>query len=80
MTLLPHEADTPTIYDKTFYQSQQDGSVQSAEIVVPIILSLFPCHSVVDFGCGVGGWLRKLSGEVSPIILGSTAIMCRGKC
>jgi SAM-dependent methyltransferase len=59
MTLLPHGADTPTVYDETFYQSQQDGSVRSAEIVVPIVLSLFPCHSVVDFGCGVGGWLRE---------------------
>lgn len=31
----------------------------SAQVVVPIVLSLFPCHSVVDFGCGVGGWLKE---------------------
>ncbi|HUZ90376.1 MAG TPA: methyltransferase domain-containing protein [Methylocella sp.] len=59
MTLLSHGADTPAVCDETFYERQQDGSIRSAEIVVPIVLSLFPCHSVVDFGCGVGGWLRE---------------------
>ena len=59
MTLLSHGADTSAVYDETFYERQQDGSIRSAEIVVPIVLSLFPCHSVVDFGCGVGGWLRE---------------------
>lgn len=45
-------------YDEAFFESQQDGSVRSAQVVVPIVLSLFPCRSVVDVGCGVGGWLE----------------------
>jgi hypothetical protein len=39
-------------------EKQQEGSISSAEVVVPIVLSLFPLSSAVDLGCGVGGWLR----------------------
>jgi len=59
MTLMPRDTGTRTPYDESFYEGQQDGSVRSAQIVVPIVLSLFPCRSVVDFGCGVGGWLKE---------------------
>jgi SAM-dependent methyltransferase len=45
-------------YTATFFEKQQEGSISSAEVVVPIVLSLFPVSSVVDLGCGVGGWLR----------------------
>jgi len=44
-------------YDGAFYLSQQDGSLRSAEVVVPIILEHVDPRSVVDIGCGVGGWL-----------------------
>jgi SAM-dependent methyltransferase len=59
MSVMPRDAGTQIPYDESFYQGQQDGSVSSAEIIVPIVLSLFACHSVVDFGCGVGGWLKE---------------------
>jgi SAM-dependent methyltransferase len=45
-------------YSSDFYAVQQGGSVASAEIVVPHVLSLFPVSSVLDVGCGVGGWLQ----------------------
>ena len=45
-------------YSEEFFQAQQDGSMASAEIVVPLFLSIFPGRSVIDVGCGVGGWLR----------------------
>lgn len=48
-------------YSKDFYTDQQDGSVKSAETIVPIVLSAFRVGSVVDVGCGVGGWLREFS-------------------
>jgi len=48
-----------TPYSESFFEDQQDGSARSAQVVVPIVLSLFPCRSVVDFGCGVGGWLKE---------------------
>jgi len=59
MSLMPRDTGTQIPYDESFYQGQQDGSVSSAQIVVPIVLSLFPCRSVVDFGCCVGGWLKE---------------------
>ncbi len=33
-------------------------NLQSPSIVVPIIMSLFQPKSVVDFGCGLGSWLK----------------------
>jgi SAM-dependent methyltransferase len=55
--LVPNVMQAP--YPETFYAKQQDGSISSAQVVVPIVLSLFQCHSVVDVGCGVGGWLKE---------------------
>lgn len=45
------------VYDSNFFQDQMGGSSQSARECVPIILSLREAKSVVDVGCGVGGWL-----------------------
>lgn len=52
---------TANHYSEDFYADQQDGSARSAEIVVPIVLSAFRVDSVVDVGCGVGGWLREFA-------------------
>lgn len=46
------------LYNRKFYKVHQDRSEQSADIVVPVLLSVFPARSVVDVGCGVGAWLR----------------------
>lgn len=48
-----------TSYNESFYLGQQDGSLRSAQIIVPLVLSLFPSKSVVDFGCGTAGWLKE---------------------
>jgi hypothetical protein len=48
-------------YSANFYEAQQDGSMASAEIIAPLVLQLFPSQSMVDVGCGVGGWLRAFS-------------------
>ncbi len=45
------------IYNADFYKTQRDDSLRSAEIIVPLILNVFPVKSVVDIGCGVGTWL-----------------------
>jgi SAM-dependent methyltransferase len=59
-----------SIYTRQFFDSQQVGSVSSASLVVPEILSLFPkSKSVVDVGCGVGAWLAEFSKNgVSDIV------------
>jgi SAM-dependent methyltransferase len=49
--------DLHTIYDENFYHEQVDGSVQSAAIVFDILYNIFKPRSVVEFGCGLGGWL-----------------------
>jgi SAM-dependent methyltransferase len=46
-----------TPYSTTFYSWQQHGSLSSAEVIVPLVLELFPCRSIIDVGCGVGTWL-----------------------
>ncbi len=46
-----------TIYNDSFYNSQCEGSRQSASVVVPILCALLSPKSVVDVGCGVGTWL-----------------------
>jgi len=46
------------IYKKEFFESHLDGPYRSAQQVVPIIYDLFKPESVVDFGCGIGNWLK----------------------
>lgn len=45
------------MYDEQFYENQQQGSLNSAQVVVPIIMNLIQPKSVVDVGCGIGSWL-----------------------
>lgn len=46
------------VYDNRFYDSQKSLSLSSAEVVVPLVCSMLRPSSVVDFGCGVGTWLK----------------------
>src|SRR6056297_2828234 len=34
---------------------------QDADIVVPMIMELFPVASIVDVGCGLGSWLAAFA-------------------
>jgi len=45
-------------YGPEFYQHQADGSAQSAEQIVPLLIDWIRPRSVIDVGCGVGTWLR----------------------
>ncbi|GAB4382524.1 MAG: hypothetical protein Kow00121_42920 [Elainellaceae cyanobacterium] len=58
--------DTPTysvntmetqLYTRSFYDSLHEGSRQSAQIIVPLIMELLQPESVLDVGCGTGNWL-----------------------
>src|ERR1700712_550282 len=44
-------------YDQTFYAGQGDSSQNSARAVLPFVLEMTKAKSMVDLGCGVGGWL-----------------------
>lgn len=45
------------LYDKSFYNYIADGSLRSAEKIVPKVIEIFNPTSVIDFGCGTGAWL-----------------------
>jgi 2-polyprenyl-3-methyl-5-hydroxy-6-metoxy-1,4-benzoquinol methylase len=48
-------------YDSDYYHQIQDGSWRSAKVVIPILLARFSIKSVVDVGCGTGGWLSEFA-------------------
>lgn len=46
-------------YDRTFYDFLNEGSLESAHVVVPLVIDLLGMPaSVVDLGCGAGAWLK----------------------
>lgn len=48
-------------YDERFYAEKNQGSHQSASIILPLVLAVIRPRSVVDVGCGTGTWLRAVS-------------------
>lgn len=50
-----------TVYNKDFYEDQQDGSLLSARAVWPVLFGFYKPESVLDVGCGVGTWLKALN-------------------
>src|SRR4051794_22884249 len=50
-----------TPYDSAFYDDQLDGSLRSAQTIVPLVVALLQPRSVVDIGCGVGTWLKTFA-------------------
>ena len=45
------------IYSDSFFDEQRDGSLRSAQRILPIVMNLVIPASVIDVGCGVGTWL-----------------------
>jgi SAM-dependent methyltransferase len=48
---------TSSPYDRRFYDLLTATADPSAAVVVPKLLALAPVASVVDVGCGTGGWI-----------------------
>lgn len=46
-------------YKKSFYQTLAGNATQSSGVVVPLVLEYVRPASVVDVGCGTGGWLAE---------------------
>ena len=59
-----------SFYTKVFFTELRAGSIHSAEAVVPIVMKLMPCASVVDVGCGEGTWLAVFRSRGVEEILG----------
>jgi SAM-dependent methyltransferase len=52
----PSNAATP--YSEDFFNAIENGSLQSAQLIVPLVLEWTRPRSVIDVGCGRGAWLR----------------------
>jgi SAM-dependent methyltransferase len=61
---------TKTLYDHEFYSRHIDLSLQSAKIVAPLVMKLASISSVIDVGCGLGGWLRAFAENGVPLLRG----------
>lgn len=59
-----------TEYSSEFFSSVDAGAIASARVVVPHVVSLLSPRSVVDIGCGRGGWLRVLKDGGCSRVLG----------
>ena len=59
-----------TDYNEEFYQHQMQGSLRSAEVIIPMVLALTNARSVVDIGCGAGTWLSVYQHQAISDILG----------
>jgi hypothetical protein len=46
------------IYNHDFYKTMIEGSERSASLVLPEIFKGIKVESMLDFGCGVGCWLK----------------------
>ena len=57
-------------YDGAFFEYINKGSTSSAATIIPLIKSHFNVHSVVDFGCGQGAWLREWKRSGTHEVLG----------
>jgi SAM-dependent methyltransferase len=51
------------LYNASFFAGTADVSIASAREVVPLLLDLVRPRSVVDVGCGLGGWLAAFRDE-----------------
>lgn len=57
-------------YDRRFYELLATTADPSAAVVVPMLLALAPVSSVVDVGCGTGGWLAMFRSHGVEDVLG----------
>lgn len=48
------------IYTTSFYDNREEISIKSTHTILPLVIDLVAPDSVVDVGCGDGGWLSVL--------------------
>jgi SAM-dependent methyltransferase len=57
MAKIPLSLKSNNQYDRPFFTEINPASLQSAEVILPILFRLLHPQSVVDVGCGTGSWL-----------------------
>ncbi|WP_122442612.1 glycosyltransferase [Mycobacterium attenuatum] len=53
------DSSDAALYTPAFYDGQAAGSSASAAVMVPMLAELTRPNSVLDVGCGVGGWVAS---------------------
>jgi SAM-dependent methyltransferase len=51
------------VYTESFYVFENKTGIESARIVVPLVLQFGSFKNVLDVGCGLGGWLKVFGEE-----------------
>jgi len=59
-----------TLYSQQFYDMIAEGSLSSANVIVPIVTRYLLTRSVCDVGCGTGVWLRVFKEHGTKHIVG----------
>lgn len=57
-------------YDDAYYDSHEPAVLRSARVVVPLVVQALSPASVLDVGCGRGGWLRVFAENGVPVVRG----------
>ena len=57
-------------YNADYYSWRESPAKISAEIIVPILIKMFPTESVVDIGCAEGAWLSVFKANGTKKIQG----------
>jgi SAM-dependent methyltransferase len=61
----------PVVYSSEFFRALEAGVLRSARHVVPLVMRIVRNpQSVVDVGCGLGGWLHVFQEYGVPDVLG----------
>jgi cyclopropane fatty-acyl-phospholipid synthase-like methyltransferase len=47
-----------SIYDDAFFDKHSHVTVESARLIIPLLLRLIHLKSVIDIGCALGAWLK----------------------
>lgn len=55
-------------YVPNFYDIIRHGTVQSADVIVPVVYDLIKPQRVVDIGCGEGWWAKKFRDLGSDVL------------
>src|SRR5262245_7485190 len=57
-------------YERSFYKTLAGNATKSSGVVVPMILEYVQPTSVIDVGCGTGGWLAEYGRHGIDDVLG----------
>jgi len=49
------------LYSRKFFAHLREGSLGSARALVPIVLGIHPARTMIDVGCGIGGWVKAFA-------------------